>query len=101
MMQTSVKDNALADNDLLTRVVEVKNKFYRCPWARYDLAKRGPMRLLPPEYNLTKLRADYEHMQNMLFGDKPSFEKIMDGIAKLEAEINKISNDETNNNDNI
>lgn len=88
MMQTEVKDNALADNDLLTRVVEFKDKFYRCPWARYDLAKRGSMRLMPPDYNLDKLRDDYEHMQNMLFGEKPSFEKIMDGIAKLEAEIN-------------
>ncbi len=90
MMQTEVKNNALADNDLLTRVVDFKDKFYRCPWARYDLAKRGTMRLMPPEYNLDKLRADYEHMQNMLFGNKPSFEEIMDGIAKLEAEINHI-----------
>ena len=88
MMQTEVKDNALADNDLLTKVVVFKDKFYRCPWARYDLAKRGTMRLMPPDYNLNKLRDDYEHMQNMLFGDKPSFEKIMDGIAKLETEIN-------------
>jgi len=29
MMQTEVKDNALADNDLLTRVVDFKNKLYR------------------------------------------------------------------------
>ena len=90
MMQTQVKDNALADNDLLTKVVDFKDKFYRCPWARYDLAKRGTMRLMPPEYNLDKLRDDYEHMQNMLFGDKPSFEEIMEGIAKLEADINMI-----------
>ena len=88
MIQTQVKDNALADNDLLTRVVDFKDKFYRCPWARYDLAKRGTMRLIPPEYNLDKLRDDYEHMQNMLFGDKPRFEDIMEGIAKLEADIN-------------
>ena len=39
-------------------------------------------------YNLDKLRNDYEHMQNMLFGEKPSFEEIMDGIAKLETKIN-------------
>lgn len=89
-MQTEVKDNALADNDLLTRVVDFKDKFYRCLWARYDLAKRGTMRLMPPEYNLDKLRVDYEHMQNMLFGEKPSFEDIMDGIAKLELEINNV-----------
>ena len=88
MMQTEVKDNALADNDLLTRVVNFKDKFYRCPWAKYELAKRGTMRLMPPEYNMDKLRADYEHMQNMLFGKKPSFDEIMASIAKLEAEIN-------------
>ena len=88
MMQTEVKYNALADNDLLTRVVDFKEKFYRCSWARYDLAKRGTMRLMPPNYNLDKLRYDYEHMQNMLFGNKPSFEEIMDGIQKLERSIN-------------
>ena len=91
MMQTEVKDKALADNDLLTRVVDFKDKFYRCPWARYDLAMRGTIRLMPPEYNLDKLRDDYEHMQNMLFGNKPSFDEIMDGIAKLETEINTFS----------
>ena len=88
MMHTEVKDNALADNDLLTKVVDFKDKFYRCPWARYDLAKRGTMRLMPPDHSLSKLRDDYEHMQNMLFGEKPSFEEIMKGIAKLEIDIN-------------
>ena len=90
MMQTEIKDKALADNDLLTRVVDFKDKFYRCPWARYDIAKRGTICLMPPEYNLDKLRTDYEHMQNMLFGNKPSFDEIMDCIAKLEKEINAI-----------
>ena len=89
-MQTDVKNNALADNDLLTKVVDFKDKFYRCPWARYDLAKRGTMHLMPPEYNLNKLRDDYEHMQNMLFGEKPSFEEIIRGIKKLENDINEL-----------
>ena len=88
MMQTQVKDNALADNNLLTKVVDFKDKFYRCPWARYDLAKRGTMRLMPPDYNLNKLHDDYKHMQKMLFGDKPTFEEIMAAIAKLEMDIN-------------
>lgn len=48
----------------------------------------GTMKLSPPEYNVTKLRSDYEHMQNMLFGEKPRFEEIMNGIANLEKEIN-------------
>ena len=70
-------------------VVKFKDKFYRCPWARYDLAKPGTMRLLPPDYNVNELRSDYAHMQNMLFGLKPSFEDIMQAIAQLEEEINK------------
>ena len=90
MMATPIKDKALQDDDLLERVVRFKDKFYRCPWARYDLAKRGTMKLLPPEYNVGKLRSDYEHMQNMLFGEKPKLEEIMDAMARLEREINSI-----------
>ena len=88
MARSPVKGRALADTDLLARVVAFKDKFYRCPWARYDLAKRGTMRLMPPEYNLQKLRDDYAHMQNMIFGEKPEFETILYEIAELETEIN-------------
>ena len=90
MAKSPVKECALADAALLTRVVAFKDKFYRCPWARYDLAKRGTMRLMPPEYNIQKLREDYEHMQNMIFGDKPEFDMVLQVIEKLENEINTI-----------
>ncbi|MEA4890127.1 MAG: nucleotidyl transferase AbiEii/AbiGii toxin family protein [Clostridiaceae bacterium] len=90
MAKTSVKDNALADEELLARVVRFKDKFYRCPWACYELAKHGTMRLMPPEYNVKKLHADYAHMQNMLFGQKPSFDEILDEIRMLEKEINAV-----------
>ncbi|MCR5782624.1 MAG: nucleotidyl transferase AbiEii/AbiGii toxin family protein [Clostridia bacterium] len=90
MAKSPVKDRALADNALLARVVAFKDKFYRCPWARYDLAKRGAMRLMPPEYNIAKLRDDYEHMQNMIFGEKPSFDTILVSIRNLENEINTV-----------
>ena len=88
MAKTPVKDRALADTELLKRVVDFKDKFYRCSWARYDLAKRGTMRLMPPDYNIEKLRDDYDHMQNMIFGEIPSFEEILDGIQQLETEMN-------------
>lgn len=57
----------------------------------YDLAKPGTMRLVPPKHNLDKLRDDYEHMQNMLFGDRPEFDDVLVGIEKLEKEINILS----------
>ena len=91
MAQSKVIKNALTEVELLNRVVEFKDKFYRCPWARYDLADFGTMQLMPPEYNMSTLREDYAHMQNMIFGKKPDFEEIMFGIKVLESKINHIA----------
>lgn len=90
MDASPVKAAAFADLDLLTRVVTFKDRFYPAGNAHYDLAKPGTMRLLPPEDCLPILRDDYAHMRNMLFGEIPSFEKIMVCIARLEKEINSL-----------
>lgn len=90
MAQTPVKGSALADLELLDQVVNFKSKFYRCPWARYDLARPGTLRLMPPSYNITALRDDYAHMQNMLFGPRPSFDEIISALQQLETEINQL-----------
>lgn len=90
MMNSSVKDYAFADIELLDKVVQFKEKFYRCSWAKYEEAKVGTMKLMPPERNLQVLKEDYDHMQNMIFGDKPDFEVILKGIEQLEKEINEI-----------
>ena len=90
MYNSPVKDAAFADLDLLDRVVKFKEKFYRCPWAKYEDAKAGTMKLMPPEYNLKALEDDYKHMQNMIFGNKPSFDEIMITIQKMENEINEL-----------
>ena len=88
MAKSPVKDRALADSELLARVVSFKDKFYRCPWAHYELAKKGTMRLMPPEHNIAALKEDYDHMQKMIFGEKVEFDVIMNAIKNLEVEIN-------------
>lgn len=90
MDKSHVKASAYADLGLLSRVVQFKERFYPAGNAHYDLAKPGTMRLLPPEDCLPSLREDYAHMQNMLFGEKPSFDSIMDCIVQLELEINQL-----------
>ncbi len=91
LANTDVKDKALADRELLQKVVAFKEKFYRCPWASYEGAKIGSIKLMPPANNLVDLEEDYKHMQNMIFGDKPSFSKMMTLIELLEEEINSLS----------
>lgn len=88
MAGSPVKDAALRDPDLLRQVVEFKDRFYPSGSAHYELAKPGTMRLLPPENGLPVLWADYGHMRNMIFGEKPEFDEILRVLRTLEAEIN-------------
>lgn len=88
MAQSSVKEAALSQPDLLRKVVDFKMKFYPRSWAQYPDAKPGTLRLTPPDYRLPALESDYESMKGMLFGDIPSFEAVMDAVRQLENEIN-------------
>ena len=90
MAQSPVKEAAYRDLELLRQVVAFKERFYPAGSAHYELAKPGTMRLIPPEDCLPTLRADYEHMKNMIFGEKPDFEVILRMMADLEAEINNL-----------
>jgi hypothetical protein len=88
MSRAPVADEALANLDLLNDVVQFKMRFYRCPWAQYELAKPGSLRLSPPEHHRTALQQDYRAMQTLLFGDIPNFDEVLAGIAALEQKIN-------------
>ena len=65
-------------------------QFYRCPWALYEEARPGSLRLLPPAHHLAELERDYRAMQVMLFGQIPSFDEIMKELAALEKAINEL-----------
>ena len=88
LAQTPVKDYALADMDLLRRVVDFKTKFYPRKWAKYSEAVPETLRLLPPDYRVPALARDYESMKDMLFGSIPSFDTILMALGSLEREIN-------------
>ncbi len=86
----SVKDAALSDLELLRNVVEFKQKFYPRGWAKYDQAKPGTFKLIPPDRILNAMLKDYTAMRDMIFGRCPSFDEIITGLTKLEDEINAL-----------
>lgn len=90
MANTPVKAVAFADLGLLDSVVAFKDKFYHRGWARYDLAKPGTMRLMPPPHVRRHLEADYAHMKFMFYGARPEFDNMMEQISTLECEINAL-----------
>lgn len=51
-------------------------------------ARPGTTRLPPPEEGLPLFWEDYEHVKNMILGETPEFEEIMECIERLEGEMN-------------
>ena len=90
MAQTSVKDTAFAHIELLQTVVDFKMKFYPRAWAKYPEAVPGTLKLIPSEYRFKALAADYEAMKDMLYGDVPEFDTVMNAVRELEMGIHTL-----------
>lgn len=90
MAATPVKEVAFSRIDLLKKVVDFKMKFYPRAWAKYQEAMPGTLKLVPSEYRFAALKADYNSMQDMLYGDVPTFETVIATIRELEKEINTL-----------
>ena len=80
---------ALTDSALLKRVVEHKRTYFRSSWASYETAKPGSLRLVPPESRIGELRSDYQAMRPMFLEVPPSFDELLQDLAKLEKSINQ------------
>ena len=79
---------ALKDLNLLQQVVEHKQHFFREAGARYELAKKGTLRLAPGPRLEEDLRRDYEKMREMYFGSEPDFDTVMADVRELERAFN-------------
>lgn len=84
-----VADAALSQRQLRERVVEWKSRFFGSAWARYDLAKPGSFRLVPPPSRQASLSNDYDAMQDMYMTNPPSFDDVLDVLSNLEMKINQ------------
>ncbi len=88
MANSKVKEEALALPELLTQVAEFKQKFYPRGWAKYELARIGTLKLYPAEHSIPEIKKDYIRMRNMIYGNYPDIDVVLELIKRLEAEIN-------------
>ena len=56
----------------------------------YPEAVPATLKLLPPSYRQGALQEDYTAMRNMLYGEIPSFETMMEAVGELEKEIHAL-----------
>lgn len=90
LAQQDVRITALAKIQLLNDVALHKSRFFPAAWARYDLAGAKTLKLTPHDNLREKLRTDYRNMREMIFGEVPDFDDILDIIAALETQINDL-----------
>lgn len=87
LSKSIIKKEAFEDFELLEKVAAFKNKFYHSNRARYDLATKDRLMLLPPEASLEDLYNDYSSMKSMIFGSVIDFKEILEGLEQLLVEI--------------
>ncbi len=88
MYECGVGKTAVKDVDLLLRVARHKEVFFPAAWARYCDARPGTIRLVPPESRLPELKQDYRKMREMIFGEPPTFEHLIDVLREIEHVVN-------------
>lgn len=79
---------AIKDTDLLLKVARHKEVFFPAAWARYADARPGTLRIVPPDARLPALEQDYRKMQEMIFGEPPAFERLLEVLREIERQVN-------------
>ena len=82
-----VKERAFKRKELLEKDVVFKQKFYYVKGAHYETATLSSIELLPKEAVLNALKEDYQAMSNMIYGNIPEFEAILEFLEKLQEEV--------------
>jgi hypothetical protein len=90
MANKGILEKAMKQPELLVKVAEFKRKFYPRNWAKYEYARIGTLRLLPPPHSFSRLKEDYRKMRAMIYGECPDFEKLIAAIANIEDRINTV-----------
>jgi hypothetical protein len=88
LFESGIGPRALGRLDLLTAVANHKTVFFADASAKYEEARPGSLRLVPPASRVVELREDYAKMGTMIFGEPPSFEHLLQVLAEIEGRIN-------------
>jgi hypothetical protein len=90
LMGAPVGEKACNDTALIEDCVRHARMFFYRGNTGLDVARRGSFRLRPTEAMLDPLRKDYEAMATMIFGEVPSFEAVLESVARAEEQLNAL-----------
>jgi hypothetical protein len=90
-LHSEIKKTALDKIDLLERVAKHKSFYFASTWANYGKARKGSLKLCPPNRILKELEKDYVLMKAMFFRETPQWKVILKTIEEFEKSFNTIN----------
>ena len=91
LMDTRFAEEALSDKKLYLGIIEHRQHLTRVSGIDYENHKPGNINLIPPDAVIKQWESDYKKMQeSMIYGEAPSFGKLMERMAELMRRINSV-----------
>jgi len=91
LSQTPYFQKALSDKELYNTIVAHREKFSRLGGVDYSKHVPEYIQIVPPENVILLWEEDYERMKNsMIYGEKLSFNELIDNIRHINKKINRI-----------
>ena len=90
LAESKYRKQIYAASNLLTGIIAFDRKFYQKRGVDYDAMGLSTLKLLPPPHRADDLAKDYQQMQDMIFGDKPTWNELMQSLAALEKELHAL-----------
>ena len=92
MVDTPIAEEALNDQQLFHSVVEHRRIFIGLKGFDYSTLAPKTISIVTPANIIAQWKDDYETMRNtMIYGNSPTFNKLIDNIMELNKKINKIN----------
>jgi len=92
MLQTSIAEKAIHDEQLYHQVVEHRRIFIGLRGFDYDTLYPPTLNIIPPVEVFEQWRTDYENMRlHMIYGESVSFDELVEYLRKLNGIINNIN----------
>lgn len=90
LINSDVKKGAIENFSILEDVVKFKDKFYYSKHSNYENATIKKINLTFNDKLLKELKDDYIKMREMIYGDYPDFDLMINSLIELEKEIHSI-----------
>ena len=87
LANSEYRERIFAAASLLDEIIAFDRKFYSKPGVDYDIMNLRTIRLSPPPRRIADLERDYLQMQDMIFGEKPTWQELLRSLAALEKEL--------------